>query len=512
MRAMKKLLTPAAAGATGTCPGHRHRPLPYRLLVLLLAGGTGLALAGPAPAASDIDFAPCELKAPDAFTGPEGECATVTVPVNHAEPDGASIQLRLARIPARAATPLPDPIVFLAGGPGQSAVESWSQIAGAYHQLLADRQVYLLDQRGTGGSHPLRCQLPDPLDPTAGSPDAGQLRQQASDCLAGIDVDVRHFGTRDYLADLELVRERLGVAQWNLVGGSYGTRVALSYVQAHPQALRSVVLDGVVPQQVALGQDHGPNLETALAAQFARCHADAACAETFNDLDQTLAALRQRYRQVPTTVLVRDPRSHRALEVPLNHDTLAGVVRLYAYAPETAALLPLLLNQALEGDPRPLLAQAVMLYSQIDEIISHGMQLSVICGEDHPWLEPDAGADTLIGADLVELMAAQCAVWPHRRAPEEFKQPVDSDLPMLLLSGEFDPVTPPAYAERALATLGNARHLVAPGQGHIVQARGCLPRLMTTFIRDAGFENLDSQCLEKMSPPPFFLDFNGGQP
>lgn len=504
MRAMKKPLTLRALAPAPT-------PAFALALVLALAGAL---LATPATTRADtgIEFSPCELKASDAFSGPEGECATLTVPVNHADPQGATIQLRLARIPARATAAKPDPVVFLAGGPGQSAVESWNQIAGAYHQLLADRPVYLLDQRGTGGSHPLRCELPDPLDPTAASSDAGQLRQQASDCLSGIDVDVRHFGTRDYLADLEHLRQRLGVAQWNLVGASYGTRVALSYVQAHPQSLRTVVLDGVVPQQVALGQDHGANLETALAAQFARCHADAACADTFNDVGRTLTTLRERYRREPTTVLLRDPRSHRALEVPLNHDTLAGVVRLYAYAPETAALLPLLLNQALEGDPRPLLAQAVMIYSQMDELISHGMQLSVICAEDHPWLEPDVGADTLIGADLVELMAAQCAVWPHRRAPEEFKQPVDSDLPMLLLSGEFDPVTPPAYAERALATLANARHLVAPGQGHIVQTRGCMPGLMTTFIREAGFDDLDSECLEKMSPLPFFLDFNGGQP
>lgn len=494
MRAMKELLSPLAA----------------------LLTGAALAVTGPVradvPAGTDIGFSPCELKAPDAFSGPEGECATLTVPVNHAEPDGATIQLRLARVPARAGSPQPDPVLFLAGGPGQSAIESWHQIEPAWRRLLADRHVYLLDQRGTGGSHPLRCELPDPLDPTAAATDAAQLRQQASECLATIDVDVRHFGTRDYLADLEWLRQRLGVAQWNLVGASYGTRVALSYVQAHPQALRSVVLDGVVPQQVALGQDHGANLDAALAAQFARCHADAECAATFHDLDRTLATLRERYRQAPTTVLLRDPRSHRALEVPLNHETLAGVVRLYAYSPETVVLLPLLLNQALEGDPRPLLAQAVMLYSQMDAMIAHGMQLSVICGEDQPWLEADAGADTLIGPELVELMAEQCAVWPHRRAPGEFKQPVDSDLPMLLLSGEFDPVTPPAYAERALATLGNARHLVAPGQGHIVHTRGCLPRLMTDFIRQAGFDDLDDSCLEKMAPLPFFLDFNGGQP
>lgn len=479
-----------------------HRWLP---LALALAG------AG-SPAWATIEFSPCELKSAKAFSGPKAECARVEVPENHTEPNGRTISLRLARVPARAGTPAADPIVFLAGGPGQSAVESWPQVAGAYQQLLATRSVLLLDQRGTGDSHLLRCPFPDLLDPMAAKLDRAELQKLASDCLPTLDADVRYYGTRDYIADLEYVRKALAVEQWNLVGGSYGTRVALSYVQAHPESLRSVVLDGVAPQDVALGGDHGVNLDIALAAQFQRCRDDSACRDAFGDPAATLAELRQRWRDEPTTVVITDPRSRQPAEVPLNHDILAGVVRLYAYSPETIALLPLLLHQAREGDPQPLVSQALTIFADMDDMIAHGMQLSVICGEDAPWMTANPHDDSLIGPDLVDLMLAQCEVWPTRRAPAAFKQPVDSDLPILLLSGQYDPVTPPSYADRALTTLSNARHLVAPGQGHIVQARGCMPRLLTRFIRQANFDDFDAECLDQLTALPFFLDFNGGEP
>lgn len=474
-----------------------------------LAALCGLLLAGPTTA---LDFSDCELKAPSAVSGLNAKCAVFQVPEDHANPAGRQIELRVAKVPSRANRPQPDPIVFLAGGPGQAATESFPQVAGAYRDLLGQREVILIDQRGTGGSHPLKCPMPDLDDPTAPPPDRERLQQLARDCLGELDGDVAHYTTRDYLADLEAVRRTLGVERWNIVGGSYGTRVALSYIQAYPDSLRTVVLDGVVPQDVALGQDHGDNLDQALKAQFQRCREDEACRAAFGDPWQTLQELRVRYREAPTTVMVPDPRTRSLIETPLSEETLAITARLYAYQPETAALLPLLLHQAREGDPQPLLAQARMIVANLGEMIAHGMQLSVTCSEDAPWLREIPDDSTLIGPGMVSFLQAQCEVWPVPRAPAAFKQPVDSELPILLLSGQYDPVTPPSYADRALATLGNARHLVAPGQGHIVQARGCMPRLLTRFIRDADSKDLDASCLDTLSAPGFYLDFNGSAP
>lgn len=474
-----------------------------------LAALSGMLLAGPALA---LDFSPCELRMPSAVSGLAARCAVFQVPEDHARPDGRRIELRVAKVPARAGQPQPDPIVFLAGGPGQAATESFPQVAGAYRDLLGQREVILVDQRGTGGSHPLKCRMPDLDDPTAPPPDRERLQQLARDCLDELDGDVAHYTTRDYLADLEALRRELGVERWNIVGGSYGTRVALSYVQAYPDSLRTVVLDGVVPQDVALGQDHGHNLDEALKAQFQRCREDEACHAAFGDPWQTLQELRLRYREAPTTVMVPDPRTRALAETSLSEETLAITARLYAYQPETVVLLPLLLHQAREGDPQPLLAQARMIVASLGEMIAHGMQLSVTCSEDTPWLRAIPDDQTLIGSEMVAFLQAQCEVWPVPRAPAAFKQPVDSELPILLLSGQYDPVTPPSYAERALATLGNARHLVAPGQGHIVQARGCVPKLLTRFIRDADARDLDASCLDTLSAPAFYLDFNGSAP
>ena len=463
---------------------------------------------------AEIAFENCELVAPGGVGGIKAQCATFEVPENHGLPGGRKITLNIAKVPARAGAPEADPIVFLAGGPGQAAVESYPQVASAFRTLLADRDVILVDQRGTGKSHPLRCPLPDASDPAAPMPDREELQRLARECLDALDddADVAYYTTRDYIADLEAIRQTLGVEQWNLVGGSYGTRVGLSYIQAHPARIRTAVLDGVVPQDLALGQDHGTNLDVALAAQFERCRTDAACAAAFGDPARTLEELRRRYREAPTTVIIPDPRSHHPVEVALNHETLAGTVRLYAYSPETMALLPLLLHQAREGDPQPLLAQARMIFSEIEELIAHGMQLSVTCSEDAPWLTQVMDDTSLIGAELIGVLQAQCEIWPVQRAPAAFKQPVDADLPILLLSGEFDPVTPPAYAERAMTTMGNARHLVARGQGHIVEIRGCMPKLITQFIRDAKPAELDASCLDTLAAPPFYLDFNGSAP
>lgn len=485
---------------------------PYRFKLRFLVPAL-LALVG-FNAQAEIAFDDCELVSPGGVGGIKAQCATFDVPENHGLPGGRMITLNIAKVPARAGQPKADPILFLAGGPGQAAVESYPQVAPAFRTLLADRDVILVDQRGTGKSHPLRCPLPDASDPTAPMPDRDELQRLARECLAVLDdtSDVAYYTTRDYIADLEAIRQSLGFAQWNLVGGSYGTRVGLSYIQAHPTRIRTAVLDGVVPQDLALGQDHGVNLDVALKAQFDRCRDDSACSAAFGDPSRTLEELRKRYREAPTTVIIPDPRSHHPVEVALNHETLAGTVRLYAYSPETMALLPLLLHQAREGDPQPLLAQARMIFSEIEELIAHGMQLSVTCSEDAPWLTQVMDDTSLIGAELIGVLQAQCAVWPVQRAPAAFKQPVDADLPILLLSGEFDPVTPPAYAERVLTTLGNARHLVARGQGHIVEVRGCMPKLITQFIRDAKPADIDASCLDTMIAPPFYLDFNGTAP
>lgn len=446
----------------------------------------------------------------------EAWCTTYEVAEDPDQPGGRRIALNLAVVPARAPTPKADLLVFLAGGPGQAATEAYSNVAAGFQPMLRDRHLLLVDQRGTGGSNRLACpQSPDELldDGQRTTPNA--FRQQAEACLAAVRdrADPRQYTTSRAIGDLETLRTALGKPQFNLVGGSYGSRVALSYLKAHPDSLRSVIVDGVVPQDEPLGQSHARNLDDGLAAIFASCRADAACTARFGDPADTLAALRRKLRAAPLTVTVPDPLSHAPLTRTLGETGLAGVVRLYAYAPESAALLPLLIDEAAKGRPEALVAQGLIVSRDLGRQLAHGMELSVLCAEDAPELraQPEDEA-RLIGNLLPELIRAQCPVWPTGSRPAGFKQPVASDKPVLLLSGEWDPVTPPRFAAEAAKTLSNSRHLVARGRGHIVLARGCVAKLAATFVDELKPAALDTSCLDVLGRIPPFTSYLGPQP
>ncbi|HVF35402.1 MAG TPA: alpha/beta hydrolase, partial [Candidatus Saccharimonadia bacterium] len=218
-------------------------------------------------------------------------------------------------------------------------------------------------------------------------------------------------------------------------------------------------------------------------------------------------------RAEPRLVRYRDPQSNAPREDRFDAATLAAVVRLYAYAPNTASLLPLALHEAVQGRPEELLAQARMLTSLVGESIMHGMQLSVICSEDAPRLTADAAdAGTTLGNALVELMLAQCAVWPRGEVPADFRAPLTGDVPVLLLSGELDPVTPPRYGAEVAKHLPNARHLILKGQGHNVLGQGCAPKLIARFIEQPDAGALAAKCLDSLAYVPPFAGYYGWEP
>jgi pimeloyl-ACP methyl ester carboxylesterase len=460
-----------------------------------------------------IEFTPCEIKAGRVAGAVAAECARFEVPENHAEPQGRRITLRVALVPSRAETPAPDPVVLLAGGPGQSAIEAYPLMQAAFKPLLARRHVLLIEQRGTGQSSPLHCALPDWKDP--GDVTLEAAREQARACLRRYQgkVDTRYYATGDYIADLEQVRQALGIAQFNLAGGSYGTRVALEYLRRHPDALRSVFIDSVAPPELALGQDHARNLDEALDAMSRRCSKDAACGARYGDIGATLRSLQRQVKAKPRPVTFRHPRTYVPMTVPFGEGALLGVARLFSYDPKTTALLPLLLSEAAAGRPEALLAQAELMFGSLGDELAHGMELSVTCAEDADLLQSrPEDRDRLMGNVLPDFVRAQCEVWPHAARPLDFKQPVVSDKPVLLLSGEYDPVTPPRYAEQAARTLSNSRNLVARGEGHTPAATGCMPRLLREFVEKLQPKALDASCLDVLGDTPFFLDSLGPAP
>ncbi len=460
----------------------------------------------------DLIFEHCTLSSAGLPQTVAAQCATLAVPEDRARPEGPQLTLAIAWVPSRAREPQPDPVFMLAGGPGQSARDSFAGIAGAFNTVLGRRHVILVDQRGTGGSSPLDCGAVEPED--GGLPEGPEAaRASASACLAHLSVDPRHFTTRDAVEDLEDVRKALGASQLNLVGVSYGTRVALEYLRRYPLHTRALILDGVVPPGLALGSEHGRNLDSALALQFARCSEDSACVTEFPDPAAALARLRGQLLRQPMAVQFHDPLSNALSEASLDAAALAAVVRLYAYSPQLAALLPLALAELAAGRSENFMAQASMIESLLSEQITHGMQLSVLCSEDAARLKRSSGeSDTLIGASFADFILAQCEVWPRGEVPADFYEPVNSDRPVLLFSGEFDPVTPPRYGEAVVRALPNGRHLVLRGQGHNVMTVGCAPRLMGQFLDSADAGRLDATCLERLIYTPPFVGFSGWQP
>ncbi|MGD9388814.1 MAG: alpha/beta hydrolase [Gammaproteobacteria bacterium] len=491
-----------------------------RLGAVGLAALAAAALSDPTPAAArtlgELEFEPCVLTSVGLPRPTEAQCTSVTVPENPADPAGRSIELALAWIPVEGEAE-PDPVFMIAGGPGQSARDTYPGVAPAFRDINRSRHILLLDQRGTGASNPLACPIEEEAL-LAGVEEATpeELREFTLECIESLQekADLRFYSTGEAVFDLDYVRRAVGAEQVNLVGVSYGTRVAQQYAKTYPGHVRSLVLDSVVPPGLALGSEHARNLEDALETHFERCRATAACEESVGDpralLDELAARLEAGGLE---PVRYRDPTSGEWQEEVPTYGHLAAVMRMYAYSPLTAAALPLLVHRAHEGDYEALLAITRMLLRDLGGQMASGMHNSVMCTDDAPELVLEAGdEDTVLGSQLVEVLLEQCALWPRGVRPEDFRQPLTGALPVLILSGEYDPVTPPRYGDEVAAALDNARHLVLNGQGHSLLGTGCMPKLAAQFIESGDPAALDAACLDRLAAPPPFSGLYGWEP
>lgn len=477
------------------------------------------AVAGnAAPAATpfklgNLAFHPCSLSVRQSGETLEARCTTLAVPENRAAPDGRKIALKIAWVPAdRDDAAEPDPVFMLAGGPGQSALQTYPQAAPAFAETRKKRHIILVDQRGTGDSNSLQCKEKHDDEATPSAEIVRAYTQRCLDALKG-RADPRFYTTSDAIADLEAVRQAIGAKQIDLVGISYGTRVAQQYAAKYPAQTRSIVLDSVAPNSLVLGQDFARNLEDSLDLQFARCAKTPECRQRYGDPRARLSALVARLKAGPIQVRYRDATTGESKEDPLTEARVAGLVRMYAYMPMAASLLPLQLNEAANGRYDGLMALSKMLGDDMEDSMSMGMQLSVICSEDAAELkENPADADTLLGNDFARVLGEQCRTWPKGTRPAGFRAPLHTQVPALLLSGEFDPVTPPRYGDEVAKSLPNGRHLVLRGQGHNVIGAGCMPKLMARFIDKADAKALDTKCLAALPYTPPFTGFYGWEP
>jgi pimeloyl-ACP methyl ester carboxylesterase len=459
-----------------------------------------------------IAFRPCTLAPQFGPASVEAQCGTYTVAEDPSKPDGRKLALNLAWVPAdEDAEAVPDVVFMLAGGPGQSATETYPQVAPAFREALKHRNVFLLDQRGTGKSNPLQCKFDDD---TLGD-DVAAARTATERCrdVLSKQADLRFYTTTDAVRDLESVRVALGAPQLDLVGISYGTRVAQQYAMRHPASTRALVLDSVAPNSLILGNDFATNLEHALDLQFAQCEKNATCVAAVGHPRAQLDALMATLRANPPMVRYRDSATGASKEEPLQPEAVAGLMRMYAYMPLVSSLLPLQLAEAAHGRYDGLMALSKMLGESIGGQMAMGMQLSVICSEDAAGFKADPAAEgTLLGNQFSDFLGAQCAAWPKGAMPADFHQPLASKVPALVLEGEFDPVTPPRYGEEVVKALPNGRLFVLRGQGHNVIGAGCMPKLFAQFLQTADAKALDGKCLDDLAYVQPFTSFNGWEP
>lgn len=475
--------------------------------------------AATSPGETAPPLAPCELEHPQRLTVVAADCGTLLVPENPARPGGRRIRLAFARIPAISRTKQPDPLFLLAGGPGMAATTFYAMTAPVFARIHRDRDIVLVDQRGTGKSNPLNCPEGDEVD-LGGSGSGSALADETRQCLEALSskADVAQYTTSVAVKDLDRVRQALGYQQINLYGVSYGTRVAQQYLRRFPQQTRSLILDGVVPPELSFGAGMAIDAERSLERILARCARESECQSRFGDPQQDYHSLWATLQAHAVPVSVADPSTGDPRHFEFTSSHLATVLRLSIYSAEPTALLPLLLHETSSSkDFSHIATQYLLLSRSYTDVIAVGMNNTVACTEDIPFYDPKRVArsvleHTFLGTSQLDALLAVCKIWPHGPIDPDFHAPLHSDVPALLLSGSDDPVTPPEYGDEARRGLSNSLHVVLKDFGHGQLAAPCVDRVMAQFIERAAVAGLDVSCTRNDKPTPFFISINGPAP
>ncbi len=474
------------------------------LIWLLSACAPQSSHAAPQPA---ILLEKCALVSPRG-TQTDARCGTLTVPEDRANPGGRQISLNIAVIPAIKRNPAPDPLFLLAGGPGQSAIEAFPAMLPLLYDIHESRDIVLVDQRGTGQSNPLRC-----LNPEDQTLTDEQALEQLKTCPQRLDADPRFYTTEIAMTDLDEVRAALGYDKINLYGASYGTRAALTYLRMFPERVRTLTLDAVVDADFIMFLDAAADGQAALNAFFARCQADSACNETFPHLEQEFSEVLARLEQTPAEISLPHPLTHHPLNLTVTPRLVTGMVFNILYVPDLVATLPVAIHAAYADENyTPLVSSALMM---TETGLYDGMFYAVTCTEDAPLIDPAEAARRSAGSvfsDRTVNFMAVCAEWPKGKVSDAFRAPAQSDVPVLILSGEADPITPPYHAERVAESLNNVLHILFPGMGHGNLASRCAASLLRDFLQAGVLNRLDTSCVAEIQPPPFFVSFNGPRP
>ena len=500
------------------------------LLLLLLLLGCGGGTSTPVSTA-ELPGIRLESPAECAFQVPEEvrtECGYLVVPRDRRGNDGATLKLHYAIFRSTSANPRPDPVVYLSGGPGFGALQTVPfTFNRRFLPFLAGRDLIMFDQRGTGLSEPaLDCPeytrtVYDLLDRDLSSEDADAeflaALLECHDRLVREGVDPEAYTTVENATDVKDLRLALGYDQWNLYGVSYGTKLALTTMRDHPQGIRSAILDSPFPLQVDLDTSVAANARRAFDVLFQGCATHVvtpgtgmSCAEAYPDLQASFLDTAASLNDDPAAVSLTHPLTGETFPALLDGDGLVSTVFQSLYSTELLPLLPLAIAEAHEGRFDALSAIQGSFLAELD-FASVGMQLSVQCGEETRFVtREELAAAAQDFPELGDVFAREvnldiCELWGSRRADPTENEPVSSPIPTLVLSGEYDPVTPPAWGRLAASGLDNAFFYEFRGIAHGASGTGGCPLEITLeFLDDPGSEP-DSSCLARMRRPDFLV-------
>ncbi|MBN1120338.1 MAG: alpha/beta fold hydrolase [Anaerolineae bacterium] len=451
---------------------------------------------------------------PEPLAGLDGvECGQLIVPENRDGPESRSISLTVAIFRARSENPAPDPVIYLEGGPGGSAIDygRWAAISPIREQ----RDLILYEQRGNRYADPwLDCpeiseafidNMERGLSPAEEAPTELAAAEACRDRFLAEGVDLSGYTSAESAADVADLGRVLGYEEWNLYGVSYGTRLGLTVLRDHPEGVRSVILDSVYPPEASSWAMLTANAAWLFDRVFDDCAADTECTATYPELEAHFYAVLDRANAEPITIEgIEQPRTFR-----LTGPDIVGGLAQGMYDPDFTAITPLLIEELYRGSDTVLVPLVDMLADRLGDI-SMGAYLSIECYERYPFEPPEVIAAAAADYppqlhDPLFTRVEWCEAWETEPVDPVEHEPVSSDVPVLLLSGAVDPITPPRDAAQAAEMLSSGYWYEFPGEGHAVSFGGCPQQMMLAFLDDPGAAP-DSGCLSEMDTVEFVSD------
>ena len=476
----------------------------------------------PTPAALvRFEGAPCPFDLP---ANRAVVCGFVVVPEDHSDPDGPTIRLAAAVFKDQSDDHQPDPVLLLTGGPGERTVH----LAPPLAQLLADihpnRDLVIFDQRGVGLSQPaLECpefvaavfDLLGEADPDLALRTTFDAVMACRDRLVAEGYNLSAYNTAQNAADVDAIRDALGYDQVNLYGGSYGSLLAQATMRDYPEHIRSVAINSVWPLEKSFAIDVSTVAADAVLRLLDACAGDEGCSSAYPDLQPRLFALIDQLNDDPLAISVTNPLDGQAYDAVLTGDAVFGNLVVFLYQTQVIPAVPQAIDDVTNGD-YDLMALLVGRNLALFDALSRGMEYSVLCAEDLVGRTPADLLDVrsalppqLAGRADPELQIEYglfgiCENWPVEQAEARVKEPLVSDIPTLVLEGQFDPVTPPEYGRLVAENLSNSYFFEFPGVGHDVLANGCARSIIGAFVNDPT-QAPDAACFGEMPGVVFDL-------